>query len=538
MDDLRAYKSRITRKVRPGLLSVCSLVDNLLVDRSTYKPAPPDTQSFPSETVTKWQRLWKLRSRPTAAGDSSVTEEKPKTKWYAYIWDTFDKSPEERRFLTKLDAGLLTTACLGYFIKYLDQSNLFNAFVSGMRHDLAMNGNQLNYTITTWTVGYLIGEIPSGLLLARVRPSIWLPTLQIAWSVLTMLLARVRNVNQLYALRFLIGLTEAGFYPGVFYMMGSWYKKDELAKRVSIFAVASSIASMFSGYLMSSLYIMDGVISLPIAFASYFLLPDFPFNTRVFYLNENDKRLAIERTADRPKRQPYTKAKLLKIAKGWHVYLLPLLFLFSGAAAAGTAQPIFQLFLQSSTHPKYSIRQVNNYPTLANGFSIITTLAYAWISDGFLNGRRWPVLLWAIIVNFITFTSLAIWNIPLGWKWACYIISGQVVTISPLSMAWGNEIVNDDEEERALVVAAMNDSAYIVGIWLILIIWDTTDAPRYQKGFITASVFSVFAAVLTFLVRYLHQRDLRRKQSEAAEVTEVNEISSNQEKKSDDAGQV
>jgi len=48
------------------------------------------------------------------------------------------------------------------------------------RHDLAMNGNQLNYTITTWTVGYLIGEIPSGLLLARVRPSIWLPTLQVS----------------------------------------------------------------------------------------------------------------------------------------------------------------------------------------------------------------------------------------------------------------------------------------------------------------------------------------------------------------------
>jgi MFS transporter, ACS family, pantothenate transporter len=70
--------------------------------------------------------------------------------------------------------------------------------------------------------------------------------------------------------------------------------------------------------------------------------------------------------------------------------------------------------------------------------------------------------------------------------------------------------VNDDEEERALVVAAMNDSAYIVGIWLILIIWKQTDAPRYHKGFITASVFSVVAVVVLFAVRYLHQRDLRR----------------------------
>lgn len=48
------------------------------------------------------------------------------------------------------------------------------------REDLAMNGNQLNYTITTWTVGYLLGEIPSNLLLTRIRPSIWLPTLQVS----------------------------------------------------------------------------------------------------------------------------------------------------------------------------------------------------------------------------------------------------------------------------------------------------------------------------------------------------------------------
>ena len=90
------------------------------------------------------------------------------------------------------------------------------------REDLGMTGNQLNYTITTWTVGYLLGEIPSNLLLTRIRPSIWLPILQVSvlflgnvlsnadfaqiiWSVLTMLLARINNVNQLYALRFFIG---------------------------------------------------------------------------------------------------------------------------------------------------------------------------------------------------------------------------------------------------------------------------------------------------------------------------------------------
>jgi MFS transporter, ACS family, pantothenate transporter len=123
----------------------------------------------------------------------------PKRSWRSYLWDTFDKSPEERRFLFKLDAVLLTFASLGYFIKYviitkqhytfkklimlqsryLDQININNAvttyipflhadlcpltlpqFVSGMKEDLGLYKNQLNYMQTLWTVGYVLGEIP------------------------------------------------------------------------------------------------------------------------------------------------------------------------------------------------------------------------------------------------------------------------------------------------------------------------------------------------------------------------------------------
>lgn len=61
-----------------------------------------------------------------------TVQEQPKRKWQSYIWDSLDKSPEERRFLFKLDWAVLTFACLGYFIKALDQSNINNAFVSGM----------------------------------------------------------------------------------------------------------------------------------------------------------------------------------------------------------------------------------------------------------------------------------------------------------------------------------------------------------------------------------------------------------------------
>lgn len=197
--------------------------------------------------------------RLAQAADTSVIQLKPKRTWRSYIWDSLDKSAEERRFLFKLDSAVLTFATLGYFIKYLDQSNINSAFVSGMQKDLQLYGNQLNYMQTIWTIGYVIGQIPSNLIITRVRPSIWIPSMELAWTILTFSLSQCNSVNQIYVIRFFVGLAESGFYPGMQYLIGSWYRKDELAKRSCIFHTASAIATMFSGYLMAAVYNLEGV---------------------------------------------------------------------------------------------------------------------------------------------------------------------------------------------------------------------------------------------------------------------------------------
>ena len=87
----------------------------------------------------------------------------------------------------------------------------------------------------TWMIGYVVGEIPSNLIITRIRPSIWIPACELTWSVLTILLVTCKTANHIYVLRFFIGLAEAAFYPGVTYVIGSWYRKDELGKRTTIF---------------------------------------------------------------------------------------------------------------------------------------------------------------------------------------------------------------------------------------------------------------------------------------------------------------
>ena len=459
-----------------------------------------------------------------------VVQEKPSRSWKSYVWDSLDKSPEERKFLFKLDLALLTFASLGYFIKYLDQSNLNNAFVSGMKEDLGLYKNQLNYMQTLWTVGYVIGEVPSNIMLTRVRPSIWIPTMEVIWSVLTMLLSQCNTARQMYGLRFLIGLAESTFYPGMQYIIGSWYRRDELAKRSCIFHASSAIATMFSGYLMAAVYhlngrggmagwqwlfIMDGVISLPIALAGYFVLPDVPEISRAAYFTKEDIAFAQNRMRleGRANRAPYTKSKILKILNSWHIYWLVLLYVFFNNSNGVLSQPAFSLWLKDSKEPKYSITQINTYPTAAYGVQVLTTLIYAWSSDSIFRGARWPPMLFAGIVQIICFVSLSVWDIPRGWHWACYILAGCGGGISGLCMAWAHEICSDDNEERAIVIASMNEMAYVMQAWLPLVVWQQVEAPEYRKGFITTTFLSAGMIATAFIIRKLWKREQRQKAS-------------------------
>ncbi|KAK0637410.1 major facilitator superfamily domain-containing protein [Bombardia bombarda] len=464
---------------------------------------------------------------------AQLVQDKPKKSWKSYLWDTLDKSPEERRFLFKLDTVLLTFASLGYFIKYLDQININNAFVSGMKEDLGLFGNELNYMQVCWTVGYVLGEIPSNILLTRIRPSIWIPACEVTWAVLTILLAKCQTTTQIYVLRFFIGLAESTFYPGMQYIIGSWYRKDELAKRSCIFHASGALGTMFSGYLMSAVYhlngvggykgwqwlfIIDTVISLPIAIAGFFVLPDVPEITRAWYFTADDIALAQKRMQleGRANRAPFTKAKFKKIFSSWHIYALVALYIFFNNGGGG-GQPAFQIWLKSKGYP---IEAVNSYPTITAAITVVTTLIYAWSSDTIFRGARWPPIVFSGLMNIFVFASLAAWNIPDGWKWACYFLIGFGGGISGLTFAWAHEICGEDNEERAIVTGAMNEMAYVVQAWLPLLIWQQVESPRYPKGNLTMVFIAAALIGTTFLIRFLHQREKAAKKVLYDEVDE------------------
>lgn len=176
------------------------------------------------------------------SSDSDQSFGKP--PWWAYIWDWEpDRTAEERRFVQKLDIHLVTILSLGFFMKYLDTINIGNAYVSGMREDLGMLAKQLNVVDAAWTSGYVVGQIPSQILLTKVRASWWIPFCQLVWTTLTFCMAAVKTSDQVVALRFFIGLFESTFYPAAMMILGSWYTPSELGKRSCIFVSDLTIHS-------------------------------------------------------------------------------------------------------------------------------------------------------------------------------------------------------------------------------------------------------------------------------------------------------
>lgn len=179
-----------------------------------------------------------------------------KRSFRSFIWDTDThlKSPAERVLLRKLDFSILTIGCLGFFLKYLDQGNLANAYVSGMQEDLSMYGNEYTYAGTAYTCAYAVMQIPSTLIIQRIRPSLFLAGMEVAWGAFTFAQAGLRNVTQLYVFRFFVGFFESSFFPCLLYVLGSWYTKTELAKRVAIFHMTAPLGSAFGGYLQAAVY--------------------------------------------------------------------------------------------------------------------------------------------------------------------------------------------------------------------------------------------------------------------------------------------
>ncbi|KAL1966059.1 hypothetical protein VTN77DRAFT_4807 [Rasamsonia byssochlamydoides] len=455
------------------------------------------------------------------------------------LWDSLDdKSHEEHRLVRKLDSFYLIWACFYYFVMYLDSTNITNAYVSGMKEDLGLYGNQLNWMTTYWTIGYIIGTLPSQFVQMRVRPSRWLPLLEVIWGGLVMCMAAAPNAKTVYAVRFLVGICEASAYPGMMTLLGNWYTPQELGKRSVIFQQSSAAAQMFSGFLQAGIYngmngtaglkgwrwlfIFDGIISLPIAVLGFWLIPDAPANSRAFYLKEVDRQVAQARMDryGRAKASGINWRKLRDVLTHWPMWVFVVPYV-SYVLALHIAS---YMNLWLSALGIYSVAQVNVIPSGGYAIEIVMALVYAIVSDAL--GVRWPIIMTGAALGLLGGILLAVWEIPFGLKYFAWFLTFAPVGTGALLFAWGNELCGHSAEERAILLGWLNTMGYVFNAWVPLYAYPASEAPKYKSGYkVNAALWGIYLVGIPVILWFSKQfPPTKVKQPDAeAEVVYINE---------------
>ncbi len=181
----------------------------------------------------------------------------------------------EQGTLRKVAWKLVPFLCLLYVFNILDRANLGFARLQ-MQDDLDMSQEMFDLGYGLFYIGYLLFEVPSNLLLRRVGARRWIARIMISWGLISCLTMFVYDATSFYVIRILLGVAEAGFFPGIILYLSYWFPDRERAKMTAYFMLAIALASVFgnplSGLIM---YYLDGASNLD-AWQWLFLLEGFP----------------------------------------------------------------------------------------------------------------------------------------------------------------------------------------------------------------------------------------------------------------------
>ncbi|CZS86107.1 unnamed protein product [Fusarium graminearum] len=436
-------------------------------------------------------------------------------------------SKEERKLVRKLDFFILTYCCFSYFFNFLDRSAFANAYVAGLRESLNMSGHDYNNVLSLTTAGMAIGQLPNGIIIQRVKPRIWLPSMVVFWAAMTMLSAAVTNVTQLLVIRFFLGLAEASTYSGAMYIIGAWYKPEEIQKRTALFGVSGQIGTMFAGVMMTAIhkgmrgmaglqgwqwvFIIDGIITLPIAVFGFLYFPDTPENTNASYLSESERKLALSRVP--------------RIAEGGHnimpmsllkrVFLTPMfwiLFFWSPVCASTEGFPFQNSFLLwlKYYNDKFSQTQINTYPLGVQAVGILANMVAAWYMDA--TGQRVPMAIACVILQIVVGSMLLVKNLSMGATMFAFYLAGSAYMVNPLIFGWANIILQrtGDDALRSITLYCMNIGSMSMWTFWGIIFYSAADAPYWKKGSIALLGGCGVMFCYMWLVVYVDRKTMKK----------------------------
>ena len=353
------------------------------------------------------------------------------------------------------------------------------AQVMGLSTDLGLNSTQYGFAMMLFFVAYVFCQVPSNVFLAKGRPSIWLPLAMVIWGIACMSTAFVRSAGSLYLVRFLMGFLEAPFIVGCLFLISSWYTRTEMALRTAILLSASLSAHGFSGLISHAvytslegslglrawrwLYIIAGTCTVVVACWAFFVLPDYPNNTRWLHAEERavaELRLIADRGA--ADYNVTRKEGFIMALRDWRVCTFAVMYFLIGIGTS--LHNFFPSLVKTLGFSTNKTLWMRTPPYLV---TILVVLPICRSSDRFRNAS-WHIIVTTAMamIGFLVF--LFVQSTDRQGIWFRYATMFPMLAgahaAHPVQMAWTQKTISQPKEMRAVAVAIVNTAGTIAGV--------------------------------------------------------------------------
>ncbi|OPA88012.1 MFS transporter [Pseudomonas fluorescens] len=416
--------------------------------------------------------------------------------------------PVLARAVRKVKGHVLPLFVIMFILNYIDRVNI--GFVrTHMEHDLGIGAAAYGFGAGLFFIGYALFEVPSNMLLQKVGARIWLTRIMFTWGIVATMMAFIQNETHFYILRFLLGVAEAGFFPGVIYYFTRWLPGVERGKAIAIFLSGSAVASLISGPLSGALlqiegfgfhgwqwmFALEGLASVVIGFFVWFWLDSKPHDAKWMTREEQDALVdAIDEEQRQREALTSVKPTLGKLLKDRQILLFCALYFCIQLTIYAATFWLPSIIKKMGDLSDVQVGFFNSIPWL---ISIIAMYAFASLSGKFKFQQAWvaAALLIAAAGMFMSttggpiFAFVAICFAAIGFK-------------SASSLFWPIPQGYLDVRIAAAVIALINSIGNLGGFvapTTFGFLEQTTGS--IQGGLYGLAGTSVLAAILVFFAR-------------------------------------